>query len=266
MEKTNNISVILPVHSLDETTKKSLDNAILSVTEQIVRPDELVIVVPKGSDVAAYVKAYDYSDYKDSVTIAENDGATDFASQVNYGVSVSKSEWFSILEYDDEFAKIWFKNVVEYRAAHTNVDIFMPIVVDVDSNNGFIGFTNEAVWANSFSDELGVLDLNALLTYQNFNTDGMVIRKSVYDDFGGFKPSIKLTFIYEFLLRMTFKDAKVFIIPRFGYKHVNQRVGSLFSTYKETLDPAEARWWLAQAKKEYYFPKDRNITYEVQNG
>jgi len=193
MEKTN-ISVILPVHSLDETTTKLLDNAILSVTEQVVRPDELVIVVPKGSDVAAYVKAYDYSDYKDSVTIAENDGATDFA------------------------------------------------------------------------DELGVLDLNALLTYQNFNTDGMVIRKSVYDDFGGFKPSIKLTFIYEFLLRMTFKDAKVFVIPRFGYKHVNQRVGSLFSTYKETLDPAEARWWLAQAKKEYYFPKDRNITYEVQNG
>jgi hypothetical protein len=170
-----------------------------------------------------------------------------------------------ILEYDDEFAKIWFKNVIEYRAAHSNVDLFLPIIIDVDANSGFIGFTNEAVWANSFSDELGVLDLNALLTYQNFNTDGMVIRKSTYDEFGGFKPSIKLTFIYEFLLRMTFKDARVFVIPRFGYKHVNQRVGSLFSSYKESLDPVEARWWLAQAKKEYYFPRDRKITYEVQN-
>jgi hypothetical protein len=37
----------------------------------------------------------------------------------------------------------------------------------------------------------------------------MVIRKSVYEENGGFKPSIKLTFIYEFLLRMTFKDVKV---------------------------------------------------------
>jgi len=264
MEKTN-ISVILPVHSLDESTKQLFDNAVLSVLEQSVRPDELVIVVPKGSDVADYVKGYDYTDYKDSVTIAENDGDTDFAAQVNYGVSVSKSEWFSILEYDDEYAKIWFKNVVEYRAAHTNVDLFLPIIIDVDDNSGFIGFTNEAVWANSFSDELGVLDLNALLTYQNFNTDGMVIRKSTYEEFGGFKSSIKLTFIYEFLLRMTFKDARVFVIPRFGYKHVNQREGSLFSEYKQTLDPTEARWWLAQAKKEYYFQKDRNITYEVQN-
>jgi GT2 family glycosyltransferase len=263
--ETNNISVILPIHLLDETTKELFSNAVLSVLEQSVRPDELVIVVPKGSDVAEYVKAHDYADYKDSVTIAENDGETDFASQVNYGVSVSKSEWFSILEYDDEFAKIWFKNVIEYRAAHTNVDLFLPIIIDVDDNSSFIGFTNEAVWANSFSDELGVLDLNALLTYQNFNTDGMVIRKSTYNEFGGFKPSIKLTFIYEFLLRMTFKDARVFVIPRFGYKHVNQRNGSLFSSYKESLDPIEARWWLAQAKKEYYFPKDRKITYEVQN-
>jgi len=264
MEKTN-ISVILPVHALDETTKQLFGNAVLSVMEQSVRPDELIIVVPKGSEVFTYVKAHDYGDFKDSVVIAENDGETDFASQINFGVNVCKSEWFSILEYDDEYANIWFKNAVEYRAAHTNVDIFMPIVVDVDNNSTFIGFTNEAVWANSFSDELGILDLNALLSYQNFNTDGMVIRKSVYDEFGGFKPTIKLTFIYEFLLRMTFKDVKVMVIPRFGYKHVNQRSGSLFSGYKETLDPSEARWWLAQAKKEYYFAKDRKITYELQN-
>jgi hypothetical protein len=91
----------------------------------------------------------------------------------------------------------------------------MPIIVDVDNQNQFVGFTNEAVWAASFSDELGILDNNALLTYQNFNTDGMVIRKSVMRN-GGFKPSIKLTFIYEFLLRMTFKDVKVMVILDLG--------------------------------------------------
>jgi hypothetical protein len=64
---------------------------------------------------------------------------------------------------------------------------------------------------------------------------------------------------------MTFKDARLMVIPRFGYKHVNQRKGSLFATYKETIDPAEARWWLSTAKKECYFTKDRNITYDSQN-
>ena len=263
MEK-NNISVILPVHKLNDDTKKLFTNAVQSVKEQLVRPDELVIVVPKGSDAATYVKAFDFGDYKSSVTIAENEGQTDFASQTNYGVSVAKSEWISFLEMDDEYAKIWFKNVLKYREAHPDVEIFMPIVIDVDSNNQFIGLTNEAVWAQSFSDELGVLDNNALLAYQNFNIDGIVMKKSIYEDFGGFKASIKLTFIYEFLLRMTFKAIKVMVIPRFGYKHMNQRPDSLFSSYKDYMTPVEAKWWLAQAKKEYYFTKDRSITYQEQ--
>lgn len=260
------ISVILPIHELNDETKALLSNAINSVKEQTIRPDELIIVAPKGSDVVTYLKGYDFGDYSDSVNIVENDGETDFASQINFGVEKSKSQWFSILEYDDEYAKIWFKNVVRYRDAYQNVDLFMPIIVDVNNKNEFIGTSNEAVWATSFSDELGVLDNNALLAYQGFNTDGMVMRKSVYEENGGFKPSIKLTFLYEFLLRMTFKDVKVMVIPRFGYKHIHQRAGSLFANYMETINPVEARWWLATAKKEYYFPKDRKITYEAQNG
>jgi hypothetical protein len=42
--------------------------------------------------------------------------------------------------------------------AQRNIDIFMPIIVDVDNQNQFVGFTNEAVWAASFPDELGILD------------------------------------------------------------------------------------------------------------
>jgi GT2 family glycosyltransferase len=264
-EIKNNISVILPVHELNEETKLLFANAVTSVKEQTLRPDELVIVVPKDSEVSSYIKSFDFGDYKESISIVENEGATDFASQINFGVSKAKSEWLSILEFDDEYAKIWFKNVVEYIAAYENVDIFMPIIVDVDDKQGFIGFTNEAVWANSFSEELGILDNGALLSYQNFNIDGFVIKKSVYENFGGFKSNIKLTFIYEFLLRMTFQAAKIMVIPKFGYKHINQRPNSLFARYKESLNPTEARWWLSQAKKEYYHKKDRDITYETQN-
>jgi hypothetical protein len=63
---------------------------------------------------------------------------------------------------------------------------------------------------------------------------------------------------------MTFKDVRVMVVPKFGYKHINQRPGSLFSSYRDSLDPIEAKWWLAQAKKEYYFPNDRSITYQPQ--
>ena len=63
---------------------------------------------------------------------------------------------------------------------------------------------------------------------------------------------------------MTFKEVKVFIIPKFGYKHVNQRVGSLFHGYRTEIDPVEAKWWLSKAKKEYYHSNDRAITLDSQ--
>lgn len=264
MKEVTNITVILPVHELTDETKELFSNAVKSVESQKVKPDELIIVTPKNSDAAKYIKKYNFGEISSMTKVVENEGETDFCSQINLGVSEAKTEWVSFLELDDEYANIWFKNVVEYRKAHSNVELFMPIVVDVDTNSNFIGFTNEAVWANGFSDELGSLDLNALLNYQNFNIDGIVIKKSVFEEYGKFKSSIKLTFIYEFLLRMSFKDVKIMTIPRFGYKHMNQRNDSLFDKYRQTMDPVEARWWLSQAKKEYYFDKDRKITYQQQ--
>ena len=258
------ITVVLPVHELaNDNDIQLFKGAITSVATQDVKPDELIIVTPKGSDAFKTLKSFDFGEAKDIVRIVENPGKTDFQTQFNFGVSEVKTEWFSFLEMDDEYSNKWFKNVVIYRDAHTDVDIFLPIVVDVNATDGgFVSLTNEAVWANSFSDVLGVLDNDALQAYQNFNIDGMTMRKSTFEDFGGFKSNIKLTFIYEFLLRMTFKAAKVFVIPRYGYKHVNLRVGSLFSIYKDEMNPVEANFWLAQAKKEFYHPNERDITYE----
>ena len=261
MKELTEITVLLPVHELTDETRTLFGNAIKSVEDQFVLPDAVLVIVPKGSDVSKELSKYDFGKIKDIVTVVENDGDTDFSSQINFGVEQAKTEWISVLEMDDEYSKIWFKNVVKYREAHEDVDIFMPIIVDVDTNSAFIGLTNEAVWAQSFSDEMGVLDNGALLAYQNFNIDGVVMKKELFEEFGGLKSSIKLTFVYEFLLRMTFKDSRVFVIPKFGYKHVNQREGSLFHTYRSEIDPVQAKWWLSQAKKEYYFDNDRKITY-----
>lgn len=259
-ETLTNISVILPVHELNESTEILFGNAIKSIQTQLLLPDELLVVVPSNSTVLKFMKSFDFGNL--NVRIIENSGETDFASQMNLGVSNVHTDWFSLLEYDDEYANIWFKNAVTYIKAHQEVDLFLPIVIDVNEKGEFNGFTNEAVWANSFSDELGLLDTQSLLTYQNFNIDGCVMSKDVYETLGGLKPSIKLTFLYEFLLRVTYNDVKVMVIPRFGYKHVNMREGSLFSTYKNTLDPAESKFWLSQAKKEYYFNQDRKITFD----
>ena len=96
----------------------------------------------------------------------------------------------------------------------------------------------------------------------------MVFKKSLVDDFGGFKPSIKLTFVYEFLLRLTYNSAKILTIPKIGYKHINLREDSIFWEYKNgssILKEDEVKFWVSSAKKEYFFTDDRNIKYVSEN-
>ena len=143
----------------------------------------------------------------------------------------------------------------------------MPIVVDVDDKGVFVGFTNEATFAANFTNEMGRLDHDTLLTYQNFQFSGLVMRKSSYTKYGMVKESFKLTFGYEFFLRMTSNDVKFLTIPKIGYKHMNLREGSIFWNYKNGEDKMvedEVRFWIDLAKKEYLFIKDREIKYEPQ--
>ena len=84
----------------------------------------------------------------------------------------------------------------------------------------------------------------------------------MFDDFGGFKPSVKLTFIYEFLLRLTYNSVSIMTIPKLGYKHINRREGSIFWNYKygeQKMIEDEVRFWIQTAKKEYFFNDDRII-------
>jgi hypothetical protein len=139
--------------------------------------------------------------------------------------------------------------------------------VDVDDKGVFAGFTNEATFAANFSQEMGYLTNETLHTYQNFQTSGMVIKKDTFVDFGGFKPSMKLTFVYELFLRLTYNSVKIMSIPRLGYKHINLRQGSIFWNYKNgdtTLSEDEVKFWINSAKKEYFFVEDRNIKYEPE--
>ena len=266
MEKLD-VSVILPVESSKHKDfTEYLTKAIMSINNQSVPVNELVLVHSGEESLQTIVDGFDYSGL--TINIVKNDGKTDFPSQVNLGVKNAKSKWISILEFDDEYASIWFKNVKEYMESYPDFDGFLPLVVDVDSTGMFVGFTNEATFAASMNMEIGILTNELLLNYQNFQTSGLVVKKSIFEDFGGFKSSFKLTFVYEFLLRMTYNAAKLMTIPKIGYKHINLREGSIFWNYKNgsnRISEDEVSFWIESAKKEHFFADDRGIKYEPTN-
>jgi GT2 family glycosyltransferase len=267
MENKLNVSVILPINSSkNKNFKEYFESSIKSIKNQTTPVDEVVIVHSDEESLKSLLNGFDFSGL--TVNMVENTGDVDFSTQVNLGVKNAKNEWVSILEFDDEYATIWFKNVKRYIDAYPEVSGFLPLVVDVDDKGVFAGFTNEATFAANMNTEIGYLTNEVLLNYQNFQSSGMVVKKSVFETFGGFKKSMKLTFVYEFLLRMSYNSVQIMTIPRIGYKHMNMREGSIFWNYKfgeNKITEDEVAFWIDSAKKEHFFIEDRNINYQPEN-
>jgi glycosyltransferase involved in cell wall biosynthesis len=267
MENKFDVSVILPIKSaLAKNFDEYFQKAIESLNNQRVKIDELVIVHTGEETLVNFLNNFDFGEL--TVNKYLWDKTPNYCDQVNMGLTNAKNQWVSLFEFDDEYSAIWFKNVKQYVEAHPNVEMFLPVVVETDEKGIFAGFTNEATFAANFSQEMGFLTNDTLQNYQNFQTAGSVFKKSIIDDFGGFKSSVKLTFIYEFLLRLSYNSVVIMTIPKLGYKHTNLREGSLFWNYKNGEDKMtedEVKFWIQTAKKEYFFTDDRVIKYQSEN-
>ena len=266
MNNTLSLSVILPIKSAKAKDFDELfGKAINSLKEQKVDFEELVIVHTQEETLITVLDNYDFGNI--NVTKVLWDKEPSYAEQVNYGIKNAKGEWVSLFEFDDEYSSIWFKNVKTYIEAYPETQVFLPVVVETDEKGTFAGFTNEATFAANFTQELGYLTNETLQMYQNFQIAGMVIKKETFLEFGKFKSNIKLTFGYEFFLRMTHASVKFLTIPKIGYKHMNLREGSIFWNYKngeDRLSEDEAKFWIEAAKKEYFYTAQRDIKYEPQ--
>lgn len=245
--------VIIPMHEFGKENIELLNKAVDSVPNEI----NVLLSVPKGIDGK---KLKGISDRLG--VISESEGSS-FAELVNAAVDNIEEKWFSILEFDDTYTPIWFDNVKKYMEYMPEVSVFMPLEDVVDFNNSkYIGFGNEAAWASSFSNEIGYIDNECLQNYFDFYLTGSIFNTADWKEIGGLKPSIKVTFWYEFLLRLTNKSKKVYVIPKVGYIHALGRKGSLIETYKSTMSKEETQWWFDLAKREYYFKEDRKKEYK----
>jgi hypothetical protein len=254
-----NITVLIPIHKISEDYKEMLNKALESVEDfhndvkvSLVCPEEVKKELTNLSD-------------KLEINFVVNKGQTDFCSQVNLGIDKCDTEWFTILEVDDQFKPIWLKSINDYRKIYSDVDVFLPIVKDINSEGTFVSFTNESAWAYGFTDMQGFIDNEVLLEYQNYQISGGLYRTQKIKDNGSLKENIKLTFGYEFLLRLTHNGVRVMTVPRVGYQHVNLREDSLFWLYKNDenslLSEKEVKFWLDSAKKEFFFKNKRDVNY-----
>jgi hypothetical protein len=256
------ITIILPVYKLDADDIGMLTNSLYSV-EDFHNDVKVMIVCP--IDLKKKIENIDLGQKLEIKISYNSTKKTDFVNQINMGIDDCDTEWFSIFEIDDEYKKPWLSSMNEYMNAFKDVDVFLPIVKDINVEGKFTNFTNESLWAYGFADKQGYLDNSLLMEFQNFQTSGGLYKTEVIKSNGKFKDNIKLTFSYEFLLRLTNNGVNIMSVPKIGYQHVNLRENSLFWLYKNDekmkLSEKEVTFWLETAKKEYFFKNKREIKY-----
>jgi len=262
-----NLTTIIPVHQFDDKIEILLTAALDSVLKQDKIGDDrppVLVVYAAALDNNETFKTYLNSKAIKGldVTYIKNEGKTDFQSQINFGVEKVETDWFSILEFDDELSTTYYKNVLHHIEKMDNVDLFLPILVETNENQEALKITNETVWSKQFvgeNGEMGFLNVNALNQYTDFKFSGGVFKKEEFNAIGGLKSNIVLTFTFEFLLRMLNNGSNIYTIPKIGVKHFATREGSLFDEYGKTLTIEERKFWFDTAKKESNFFNDRVI-------
>jgi len=267
-----NITIILPVHEFSETVAGYLRKGFTSIKSQkgldTLPPIILVYThFAEQNGLLDFLKEFttpvEPTDAALQITTVKNEGKTDFCSQINLGVKNTTTEYFSILEYDDEFSTIYFKNVLKHFKVYPDVGMFLPFTIEVDDKTGsLVQIVNQTIWSKGYVGEngvLGFLNSRSLNDYSFYTLGGAVIKKSDFEAVGGLKANIKLSFTYEFILRFLENGNSVFCIAKFGYKHVINRAGSLFANFGATMPMKERKFWFEVAKRESHFINDRYI-------
>lgn len=139
-----NITILLPIHNLDVDESIMLGNALTSI-EEFYNDIKLTIICPPI--VEEKLKTFDFGQKLEVKILPNLSNDYSFTSQVNIGIDDCDTEWFTIMEIDDTYNQSWIKTMNDYIKTNPNVDIFLPIVKDINNQGDFISFTNESAWA-----------------------------------------------------------------------------------------------------------------------
>lgn len=261
MNNMKDLTIIVPLVEYKEEYKELYENALNSVVEGDVKEEASIIFVGPSSSLKI-VKEFNLGTRE--VLYLENSKNIDLPFQVNKAVKDVKTEYYSVLEFDDNYTTFWFNEVEKYIKSFDNISLFLPLVEAFDFKRkevGAIAYANEPVWASSFSDELGYVDEQSLKNHFNFIVSGGIFRTKDFLSVGGLKNSIKVFFWYELLLRLNHNGKKIYVIPKVGYEHYVNRDGALSMQYQQIAQD-ELNFWFTTAQEEFVYKTDRKKKYE----
>ena len=90
------LTIILPIHLMDEKTDDLFKNAIKSISTQTVEEKpKLVVVRSNDNKVKDYIESFDFTGLE--VEVLENTEDTSFMGQINFAVDKINWIWYMVI-------------------------------------------------------------------------------------------------------------------------------------------------------------------------
>jgi hypothetical protein len=149
----------------------------------------------------------------------------------------------------------------EFIKKHSEYSVILPVNEYINTNEETVSFGNEIALDPSFADEIGIIGLEELQLFMDFNCTGGLFKTEDFISLGGLKKSLKIAAWYEFLMRVCYKSKKIYVLPKIGYLHTVGREDSYMEQMQKTLTQEEGKFLIDTARQEYFFKEDRNIQF-----
>lgn len=165
-------SFIIPAHN----EEKYIENCIKSIKSQTLKDFEIIVVdnkcADKTSDIAERLGSRVVKEFRKGLSFARNKGAR-----------VSRGEFLCFVDADGILSKDWLKEA-EGKISKGNLDVVSGLVIFYNKN------MLKTIWYNvyTFFAFLGVAILYIFGKRLYLVGNNLVIKKSLFNKLGGFKP------------------------------------------------------------------------------
>lgn len=254
------LSIVIPIHEFNPEVDSDYLNKCLESIEatKLFSPKEIVLLVTTEDP--------SFKKLKGIKVIKNTTDKTDFYSQINHYTSICKTEFFSVVEFDDEVSETYLKSFNDYYLNKKDVSVFIPMIVEVNQENTFIKFSNAEPLSRGLIQEgpLCYLPHEQSKMLRSTLISGSFFKTEDLKEVGGFKTNLKISNNFEFIMRCTYSEKKVFVIPKLIYLHKNHRPNSaLDQISKSEITKEEVLFWYEIAQKEFYYKRDREVEYSA---
>lgn len=281
----NKTLIAIPIHKMDGVTAQLTERAIKSALAQTHSADIAIFspiaAVEKAEKLesfkairATYEKMRDSEEWPEpfDFTFVNVDEGISFQKHCNIIASYAKNHeysYFTILECDDVMLPKYISQCIQYLE-DKEADVILPVTLCVEGGVENIGkerenvsaMANEVAWHPKAFTKEGWFDLEGLLKEGVLTLiSNAFYRTTLFDDIAtpGFKEGIKWKWDQEFVYRIVYQGAKVFVMPKLLAYHAVQREGSLIHKLAADMTPEMDAFWSKEIRKQFFFDNDREV-------